>query len=325
HDLFALTESELNWRAAHDRLRALGYGLRERYSPDWVPSWRRAGHDDAWLEENDFLWSSFEDCVEHATTIDAVRLSDNTPVAVQLKPPSAESVRILRALASEHIASDPRNHACPLLDLRPLDDSGSVLVAVYPLARDWRMPPMTLVAEAITFIDQLLEGFAFLHEHNIAHRDIAARNIMMDPSPLFLNGTNPLRNLTRVPLSERPPTHTRLFPAPGHALRYWIIDFGLSTIFASRADRRPVIWEGGPCDFPECWEEKDGKRTPTAPYDAFKADVHSLGALLQRYFLPSLPALAPLVHAMTSPSPDARPDLDDCVRAFRAIGRGLST
>jgi hypothetical protein len=62
-DRFALSPTELVWRAAHGRLRALGFALRERYDPAWVPSWRKEGHDDTWLEENDFLWSTFEDCI----------------------------------------------------------------------------------------------------------------------------------------------------------------------------------------------------------------------------------------------------------------------
>jgi hypothetical protein len=172
-----------------------------------------------------------------------------------------------------------------------------------------------------------VQGFAFLHSHNIAHRDIAARNIMMDPSPLFPSSRppNPLRNLTRVPIFEPSPTHSRLFPAPGTYARYWIIDFGLSTMFGSRAERRFVTWDGGPNEHPECWatDPATGERTPTRPYDAFAADVHALGALLQRYFLPALPALAPLCAAMTAPVPDARPALDDCLAAFRTLARGL--
>jgi hypothetical protein len=64
---------------------------------------------------------------------------------------------MLRLLASEPVRSDTRNHACPVLDVVPLDGVCPVEVVVYPLARDWRMPPIRLVVEALPFIDQLLE------------------------------------------------------------------------------------------------------------------------------------------------------------------------
>ena len=62
-DRFALTSSELVWRSAYNRIHKLGYELRERYNPKWIPSWRKAGYTDAWLEEHDFLWASFEDSI----------------------------------------------------------------------------------------------------------------------------------------------------------------------------------------------------------------------------------------------------------------------
>jgi hypothetical protein len=113
----------------------------------------------------------------------------------------------------------------------------------------------------------------------------------MDPMPLYRNGTNPLANLTRVPVSESPPTHDRLdlptsFASPS-ALKYWIIDFGLSSMFNSRAKREHVRWDGGPNDFPECWQvdPTSGENQPTKLYDPFKADVFSIGKLIERYFL----------------------------------------
>jgi hypothetical protein len=62
-DRFALTSSELVWRSTYNRIQKLGYQLRERYNPEWIPSWRKAGYTDRWLEEHDFLWASFEDSI----------------------------------------------------------------------------------------------------------------------------------------------------------------------------------------------------------------------------------------------------------------------
>lgn len=67
-------------------------------------------------------------------------------------------------------------------------------------------------------------------------------------------------------------------------MRYWYIDFGLSTMFASE-ERKFVVWEGGPKDMPECWElDEKGEKQPNRPYDAFKADIWALGKLFERYF-----------------------------------------
>ncbi|VDB90007.1 unnamed protein product [Peniophora sp. CBMAI 1063] len=324
NDRSTLTSTELVWRAAFTRLRDLGFILRDRYSPDWVPSWVKEGFDDAWLEERDFLWGAYDDgiAIEHATTLDATRASDGLVCAIQMKPPEAESLPILRFLSRPEIISDPRNHACPVLAEMPLDEWTPARVVVYPLARDWRLPPMRLVADALQFCDQMLEGLTFLHEHNIAHRDIAARNIMMDPSALFPQGVNPLATFTRIPVPERKPKYDRVDVYS--QMKYWLIDFGLSTMFASKAERRFVIWEGGPRDMPECWEvDAQGEKQPNRPYDAFKADMYSLGKLFQRYFASSIPELRPLISAMTSPSPDARPECATALRAFRTLAHEL--
>lgn len=46
-----LDPRETWWRDRYEQLRSLGYLLRPRYSPEWVPSWKTSKRD----------WSSCED------------------------------------------------------------------------------------------------------------------------------------------------------------------------------------------------------------------------------------------------------------------------
>lgn len=68
-------------------------------------------------------------------------------------------------------------------------------------------------------------------------------------------------------------------------VKYYFIDFGLSTKFESFADRRPVQWVTGVHkNMPEMWETReDGERAPTRSYDPFSADIFVLGFVLATF------------------------------------------
>ena len=48
-----LYNGERLWRNNYDWLREQGYTLRERYKPDWVPSWKAQNRKNGWKTAED--------------------------------------------------------------------------------------------------------------------------------------------------------------------------------------------------------------------------------------------------------------------------------
>ncbi|GAW09873.1 hypothetical protein LENED_012080 [Lentinula edodes] len=108
----------------------------------------------------------------YGSIMDAVRISDNKPV--MLKAVSRiihpQEVKIGMYFSDKSIASDPRNHCIPIYDVFPVADSEMDLI-VMPVLRPFENPQFDTVGEVIAFIQQLLEGIQFMHEHLVAHGD----------------------------------------------------------------------------------------------------------------------------------------------------------
>ncbi|KAJ8487344.1 hypothetical protein ONZ45_g14367 [Pleurotus djamor] len=292
-----LSKSELFWRDNYNWLLEQGYKLRSRYAPEWTPSWE--GTKKLYFRCSDGIYS------HHASVLDAQRASDGELVYLKcvnktLHPHEAE---IGRYFSTGDLASDPRNHCVPVYEVLQPPDNQELLLLVMPLLKYHDVPPFDTIGEAVDFFQQIFEGLQFMHENNVAHRDVTYYNILMDARSI-------------------PKHHTRTLSP----VKYYLADFGLSRKY-SREDRPPMedVIVGGDKTVPEF------ETTDTC--DPFPTDVYTLGNLIrQRYTEGSQFArrkrgfdfLNLLVADMTHPDPSKRPTMDEVVVRFQGIRKGLS-
>ncbi|KZW03945.1 kinase-like protein [Exidia glandulosa HHB12029] len=342
-------DSELFWYHHYDFFGKRGYILRDRYKPGvlskWILDWRAGIPLRPPWDRIEAITTRTADPNQTNSGIDAVRIKDGTPVFIKCltsarNAPAQEEVLINEFLSSGARKTDPRNACAPLLDTFA-GNAGSHrhTFMVFPFLRNIRMSPFRLVVEVLTLAKQLLEAVVFLHEHNIAHRDIHIGNVVMDTTALWPRGVRPLRASTaQFDVAEERPEHDRI----DVNVSYKIIDLGLATRFK---DRHLVTFDAGVCVPPECFEGRNLSRQEiidlmyflqfedhippgiperTRPYDAFKADVFQLGMLLLKLFCDRAPVLRPLLDAMTDSDPEKRPTATECLETFTALTKNMS-
>ncbi|KAJ6507318.1 hypothetical protein C8R47DRAFT_90476 [Mycena vitilis] len=175
-----LRESEYFWRDHQRWLETCGYKLRSRYSPDWVPSWRGTS-------------KYYLDCEDGQRTLtaivmDATRMSDGAIVVLKQVKVSQhpEELKIWSMLTAEPLASDSRNHCVPSYEVLHVPDDEDEILVVMPFLSPWLSPEFHTIGEVVDFFGQLIEGLQFIHEQNVAHRDVKYDNILMDSGPLYL-------------------------------------------------------------------------------------------------------------------------------------------
>ncbi|KAJ3795482.1 hypothetical protein GGU11DRAFT_792007 [Lentinula aff. detonsa] len=285
HYPLGLTPAERQWSDLYPYVARRGYHLRSRYRPGWIGSWIQEGLSTSELMLRPTWRYEYEDAVPspgRLTVIDATRINDGAPVALklismsaQINTPDSNEIEILQYLSSSALAQDPRNHCIQMIDsfevftpaeMKELSAQGfsNAFIAVFPFARKWTDIPFRLVWEGLDFVRQVLEGLAFLHEHNIAHRDIRSENLMMDAASQCFSATYPCDRI------DTP-------------VRYLFIDLGSSTKFDEH--RLVEFRHGWHKEIPEIYEmDSEGNRVPTRLYDPFKGDVFVLGMVLDVYF-----------------------------------------
>ncbi|KAI0794646.1 hypothetical protein C8Q74DRAFT_1215883 [Fomes fomentarius] len=300
---YDLLPAEIKWKERYRVLERQGYKLRSRYHPDWSPSWTGTNRDPTYCEDSVIL--------TRPHVIDATRRRDNIRVSLKVARKDTKEIDIARFLTT---LDRPDNHCVPLLDVfsDPIDPQSSIMVT--PYLRPMNNPPFGALGEALDFIEQTLtaiyQGLIFLHEHLIAHRDIAAPNIMMDGSPLYAQGHHPVR------LHYTPDNVFDASPLPriDHPVRYFYIDFGISHRFAETSKPMLLGRKGRNQQVPEL--------SATVPYDAFKVDVYALGDVFAKEFVDKfygLDKLRPLVDAMKQSNPSERVSAKDALAKFRDI------
>ncbi|KAJ7123214.1 kinase-like domain-containing protein [Mycena filopes] len=183
----------------------------------------------------------------------AIRLSDSSHVVLKIVDTArSQEARIFAhlKLGDPSIALDPSNKVIPVLEVIELSATRSIVVSERWGSRynDFTDPTETWEGFA-AFVQQALQGLAFLHAHHIAHLDISMNNILEYP-PL-LNPPNP----------PEPP-------------RYAFIDFGLSVMYNPESDPGPYRVTGNVATY------KPPKLSKTVPYDPFKVDVWQMGEVL---------------------------------------------
>ncbi|KAL5536269.1 hypothetical protein ACEPAF_90 [Sanghuangporus sanghuang] len=300
-----LSEREILWRDRYNMLESHGYRLRQRYKPDWKPSWLTTKrslvfHDDFKPHRS-------------PVSIDAIRISDGRRVFLkQILKPSSE-LDIHSFLSDDNKLKDPRNHTVPLLDVFPDDSEPSYVYIVMPLLRPFDLPLFFSVDEVVEFVRQLLEGLVFMHKLDVAHRDCSDLNIMMDAEPMYPKGFHP-KNTTTDTTGYRK-AHPKRRRDVLSSVRYYFIDFGISTMFGpDETDKTVLGLEGQDNTVPELSERY--------PYDPFLVDIFIVGnlfdsALFKKY--DNLAFLYPLIEEMTQPDPPHRCDAAGALNLFNEI------
>ncbi|KAI5120181.1 hypothetical protein M0805_002649 [Coniferiporia weirii] len=301
-----LEPSEFWWRDHFDVLLEHGYRLRPRYHPNWRPSW----YDDT--SKSPILC---EDSIRNpfSKTIDATRVSDGLVVYLKKISRSSTERAIAEYLTSDDKLQDPKNHCIPVLDHFELDGEGEEdsEIIVMPLLRPLDKPSFNSVDEVIDFVRQTLEGLIFIHSQNVAHRDCTYLNIMMNANQMYPKGFHPVQYDFLPAYYDFAPYRKR---REVKGMKYFFLDFGISTRFQEGEAREVVGRKCGDKDVPEL--------SSLVPYDPFATDIFILGNLYKEQFLAgyaNLTFLAPLIGAMTQQDPDDRPSSDKALELFEEL------
>ncbi|CAE6438512.1 unnamed protein product [Rhizoctonia solani] len=307
------SEAEERWVSFQPYLLSKGYRLRARYQPDWVPSWK--GTSIKPLHCEDSLDSM------PMRVLDATRVQDEQQVKLKMIVTSTEGegeheYALLKHFSESPLRGDPSNHVVPCLDSFPIPGIDAGRFVVMPLLSSYRLIHFYNLAEVHDLLKQLFDGLLFLHENNVAHRDIASTNIMMDARHLFAEPFHPFYQ--DHSLDAKRIIHPR-YSRSEKGVRYYFIDFGYAIwLRHSNAARRVVginAREAAP-------EQKSGQ-----PYDPFPADVYQLGKLIQDdliQMIDDLKFLLPLVHEMMRETPGQRPTLEQARNRMNTSFVGLS-
>ncbi|KAI0363711.1 hypothetical protein BV20DRAFT_1039768 [Pilatotrama ljubarskyi] len=311
HDGLGLTSYEVAWRDLYSHLESHGYLLRPRYRPDWQPSWKSPPACVKMLTRNS---SSVQ--LSGVTVTDATRISDGKLVCLKKVLSASEELEICRYFSSEALRQDPCNHCIPLLDVLPHPTDPNISFMVMPYLRYIDDPPFETIEDVMECGEQILEGLLFMHEHNVAHRDCAYNNVMMDATALYPRGFHPILTHSLPGANGYAPVLSR----SGVRVKYFFLDFGISTRFSPDDTSRKVLGVDG-------LEETVPELSNEVPYDPFKTDVYIVGKLFRQVFLEkfsNVEMIAPLVASMTAIDPGARPEAADALQNWKSIRRKSS-
>lgn len=158
-----LDSDEIWWKDHFLWLKDVGYQLRPRHAPGWVPSWRGT----------DKLWALCEDSWRMPVTriASATRTSDGARVVLKRIQPSLHpyEIEVGRFLASEPLRQR-ENHCVEMLDVLQVPNEADETILVLPLLCPFDNPPFETIGEIIDFTLQVFEGLQFMHKHRVAHR-----------------------------------------------------------------------------------------------------------------------------------------------------------
>ncbi|TFK20531.1 other/AgaK1 protein kinase [Coprinopsis marcescibilis] len=316
-----LDTGEVYWRDRYDWFLEQGYRLRSRFKPDWSPSWLK----------NKSLSVGAEDYLSFKLPAfnDAITVKNDKHVVLkridERKYP--REIDILQYFSRAEIAADPRNRCIPLLQVLQAPDDDGHRIAVMPILRQYDRPEFDSVGEVVDFIRQLLEGFVFLHENRVAHRDVRVENIMMDPSSFGFERFHFCRPEKTFDYKRRVEAQfTRTERQP----KYVLIDFGFSTQF--KPDEMPPFERPMPAS-DRSLPELENYYTPC---DQFLVDVYYVGNMLRMDFIDGDPEdrvrkglrrcefLRPLVDAMIKKNPEDPITMIEAAKLFEKIVGDLS-
>ncbi|KZV99087.1 hypothetical protein EXIGLDRAFT_726179 [Exidia glandulosa HHB12029] len=294
-----LRSAEWVWVQWQPWLKSQGYQLLTRYDPKWIPSWIAHPETVQEMLAEDGAGTRLENVNA------AIRIKDGVTVWLKLcREDEDPEIDIYVYFATEPRRSDPRNHCCPLLDIlrTPLHGGKRHNILVVPILRSISTKPdPETVKDLVDGIVQLAEGLEYLHEHNVAHRDIHIRNVMFDASKHIPDGWHPFHTSFVYPTPGGPSQWARVLPYSSFPVKYYYIDFGLSFQFPSKSERRKVVGTAA-------MNHSVPEMSNTVPYDPFPVDIRMFGDFLKtlqdRYL--GLEFLDPLIVQLVQEDPTLR-------------------
>ncbi|OCB92166.1 hypothetical protein A7U60_g458 [Sanghuangporus baumii] len=298
---YKLSDGEIWWRERHSLLESRGYRLRERLRPGWIPSWTSNPRLRA-VDCEDSMSNLFSQIT------DAMRVSDGSYVIIKKVKKSSSEKAVAMFLSC---INDPRNHCVPIIDSFADASDEKIEFLVMPLLRRFDDPSYRAVNEVVDFLKQTLEGIAFMHSKNIAHRDCSDLNIMLDGTSMYPDGFHPVLH-SRSRSWTAPAKFKSRTDSPG--VKYFFTDFGLSTRFDDAVEERLVTGRICQTHVPEL--------SDTIPYDPFALDIYLLGDVYKRNFIEkysNVQFLMPLVESMTRKDPSERPKADEALNQLEDI------
>ncbi|CAE6455888.1 unnamed protein product [Rhizoctonia solani] len=303
---------EERWVSYQPYLLSKGYRLRQRYQPDWIPSWKASG----------LRASSCEDSIDSMPlrVLDATRTYDEAQVMVKMLIPKQgegeDEVAVLRYFSSPPLKDNMANHVVPCLDTFPIPGTEHGHFVVMPLLRQYDDLPFHSIAEVHDFLQQIFEGLIFMHKNNVVHCDIGSPNIMMNSRVLYDEPFHPVDSHLSLDIKRMIyPRYSRL----EKNIRYYLIDMGFATWFRNPSVPRLVTGKPARIMAPE--------QKTTGPYDPFLVDIYQLGKVIRQDLIPqnsALDFLIPLAEDMTRSDPSSRPTLIKAQRSMNTAFAGFS-
>jgi serine/threonine protein kinase len=99
-----------------------------------------------------------------------------------LKIVGRDELAFMESLSSPQMLLDPRNHTVPFSHVTGIGHGKSIIAMPKLLPLD-DIPLSSLrTAQCYNLLQQMVEGFAFLHGHGVAHMDLKSANIIIDAS-----------------------------------------------------------------------------------------------------------------------------------------------
>ncbi|KAH7332949.1 kinase-like domain-containing protein [Rhizoctonia solani] len=304
---------EERWVSFQPYLLSKGYRLRPRYQPDWVPSWKNTGMSPAYCEDSiDSM---------PVRILDAMRITDERQVIIKMLVPEEggegeNELPVLQYFSAPALRDNLSNHVVPCLDTFPIPGVDNGQFIIMPLLGQFDEPVFDSIAEIHDFLQQIFTGLEFMHQHNVAHCDIASANIMMDSRPLYDEPFHPVYQTLSLDIQRMIyPRYSRL----EKSIRYYFIDMGYATWFVDQESSKLVTGNQARERAPE---QKTGK-----PYNPFLVDVYQLGAVIEQDIIVqnrALDFLKPLAEEMTRSDPSERPILAEARQAMNTTFLGLN-
>ncbi|KAG6818839.1 hypothetical protein H0H93_001124 [Arthromyces matolae] len=160
-----LLPKEIFWRDHYIYLKERGYTLRDRFHPDWVPSWIQDPSKNA------------DDCEDsrrtlRAQVIDAVNADGRVVTIKDIKLNTKfikEDIPIGKHFSAPDLAKNPRNHCIPILEVLDPPEGSQTAFLVMPRLFEFTYPAFETIGEAVEFFRQIFEGLEFMHANNVAH------------------------------------------------------------------------------------------------------------------------------------------------------------
>ncbi|KAM5533173.1 hypothetical protein V8D89_013129 [Ganoderma adspersum] len=302
---------EFFWRDHYTWLQEQGYVLRPRYHPYWKPSWAGTKKDSDYCEDGQIS--------NRLGIMDATRTSDGRVVVLKKvnKYNHPYEAEIGQLFSTEPFASDPHNRCVPIYEVlqSPLDDS--MIFLVMPYLMRYHQLRFGTMGEVVEYFRQLFEGLECIHAQHVAHRDIMAFNVMVDPTPLHSEIPHFIEKGRSYDFKRR----VRRFTRTERPVKYYYIDFGISRRYAPD-DISPLedIIVGGDKSVPEF----QGTDEPQNP---FWTDIYYLGNLIRTDFLQGthgIEFMQPLVDDMVQRDPSKRPTIGQVRSRFEELRSSLS-